>query len=368
MKIKCKKGDLLNGIQRVYNITTLKTTLPILSNILIETKKEGVRLTTTDLDVGIIHDMAVGVEVEGAVTIPAKRFFDIVKELPQENEVVISAKKNNIVTIECENLFFKLIGLPKEEFPQLPEFKDRDSVVLPQPLLRKMLTMTAFSMSYDQTRYILNGVLFIIGPKAVRLVATDGRRLALIERELQLPKECEKNPKRFVAPAKVVGELLKVLGDEGEVKIILNENQVLFNLGATTIISRLVEGEFPNYEQVVPKECKEKMKIGKEAFLLAVRRANILTSQESQAIKLEVGKDRLVVSKITPELGESREELTVEYKGPDLVVGFNPNYLIDVLKNLDRGEVAFELASPEKPGVIRTEDGYTYVVLPMQIT
>lgn len=368
MKIKCDKETLLNGIQITYNTTTSKSTLPILSNILLETKNNSLKLVATDLEIGVTHDISVKTEMEGAVTISAKRFFDVVKELPQDKEITISAKKNNIVNIECENLFFKLMGLPKEEFPKLPEFKDRDTIIISQPLLKRLLTMTAFAMSYDQTRYVLNGTLFVIGPGLVRLVATDGRRLSMIENELQLPKEFEKNPKMIIVPTKAALELLRVLGEEGEAKIILNENQVLFNLGQTTIISRLVEGEFPNYEQVVPKELKDKLKVNRESFLLAVKRASILTSQESQAIKLELSKDKMVISKVTPELGESREELSVDYKGPDLVIGFNPNYLMDVLKNLDKSEVAMELSSPEKPGVLRTEDGYIYVVLPMQLS
>jgi DNA polymerase III subunit beta len=367
MKIKCEKETLLNGIQVVYSTTTLKSTLPILSNILLETKKESVRLTATDLDIGITHDVDVKIEAEGAVTIPAKRFFDIIKEVPQDKEMVISAKKNNIINIESENLFFKLIGLPKEEFPKLPEFKDKDSVSIQQQLLKKMLTMTAFSMSYDQARYVLNGSLFIFGPKTLKIVATDGRRLAITEGAIPLPKEFEKAPKSIIVPAKAVSELLRTLGTEQEVKIVLSENQVLFSLGKTTIISRLIEGEFPKYEQVVPKELKDKLKVDREALFLAVKRASILTSQESQAIKLELAKDRLVISKVTPELGESREELPVEYDGPGMVIGFNPSYLLEVLKNLDKQEVAVELSSPDKPGVIRTADGYIYVVLPMQI-
>lgn len=367
MKIRCDKENFLNGIQTVYTTTTLKSTLPILSNILMETKKDNTMLTATDLEIGITHNVGVKTEMEGAITIPAKRFFDIIKELPQEKEIIISAKKNNTVSIECENMFFKLIGLPKEEFPKLPEFKDRDSVTIPQAMLKKMLTMTAFAMSYDQTRYVLNGMLFVVGPKTLRVVATDGRRLATMETEIRLPKEFEKAPKKIIVPTKAVSELLRALAAEGDARITLDDNQVLFNLGQTTIISRLVEGDFPNYEQVIPKEAKEKLKIDKNALLLALRRASILTSQESQAVKLEILKNKVVISKVTPELGESREELSAEYGGPELVIGFNPIYLIEALKNFDKDEVAMELFSPEKPAVIRTGDGYVYVALPMQI-
>ena len=368
MKISCSKEELLNGIQAVYSTTTLKSTLPILSNILLETRKGSLRMTATDLDIGIIHDVGVKIEVEGAITVPAKRFFDIVKELPQHNEISLAAKKNNTISIECENMFFKLIGLPKEEFPKLPDFKEKDSISISQAVLKKMLSTTAFAISYDQTRYVLNGVLFVIGPKNLRMVATDGRRLAMAEKEVTLTKELEKSPKKIILPAKAVSELTRTLGNDGDVKITISENQAQFNMGLTTVISRLVEGEFPNYEQVIPKEIKDKVKVNRDNFLLAVRRANILTSQESQAIKLELSKDKMVISKTTPELGESREELAVDYKGPQLVVGFNPNYLIDVLKNSDGPEIAFELVSGEKPGVIRTDGGYVYVVLPMQIS
>lgn len=367
MKIICSRENLLNGIQVVYGITTLKSTLPILSNILVETNKEGIRLTATDLDIGITNDIPLKVEMEGAVTIPAKKFFDIIKEVPQDKQIAISAKKNNIITIECENLFFKLIGLPKEEFPRLPEFKDKESIIIPQPLLKRMLSLTFFAMSFDQTRYVLNGSLFVIGPKTIRVVATDGRRMSMVENALQLPNDFEKNPKQIIVPAKAISELLKTLGAEGDAKITISENQALFNLGSATIISRLIEGEFPQYEQVIPKESKDKLKVSRESLLLAVKRASILTSQESQAIKFEIFKDKLVISKVTPELGESREELPVSYGGPGLVVGFNPNYLLDVLKNMDKPDVALELFSPETPGAIRTDDGYVYIVLPMQI-
>jgi DNA polymerase-3 subunit beta len=183
-----------------------------------------------------------------------------------------------------------------------------------------------------------------------------------------MPIEFEKTPQKIIVPTKAVSELSRTLGDAGEVRMMLDENQAMFNLGQTVIISRLVEGEFPDYERVIPRETKEKMRIDKEAFLAAVKRASILTSQESQAIKLELLKDRLVVSKVTPELGESREELPANYAGSELVIGFNPAYLIDVLKNLGEAEVVFELTSPDKPGTVRTQDGYTYVVLPMQIS
>jgi DNA polymerase III subunit beta len=307
--------------------------------------------------------MPIKPDVAGSVTIPAKKFFDIIKELP-ESEILISVKKNNLVNIECDSCAFKIMGLPKDEFPQLPEFKDKDSVILPQKKLKEMLAMTSFAMSRDETRYVLNGVLFIIRSAFVRMVATDGRRLAVAEYKMQLPKAQER---KIIIPAKTVTELSRILGEDGDVKISFGENQASFNVGQTRIISRLIEGEFPNYESVVPKEIKEKLTASREKLMAALKRVALFTNQESMAVKMDVSRDKMVLSKSTRDIGEVREELGVEYKGKELSIGFNPDYLIDVLKAIDQETIGLELADAEKPGVVRAGDEYVYVVLPMQI-
>ena len=269
-----------------------------------------------------------------------------------------------MVTIECGKCFFRLPGLPKDDFPKFPSFGNELRLVIPQQLLKTMLRMTSFAMSYDETRYVLNGVLFKCGEKSLTLVATDGRRLACIEKVLE--KEW-KSPYEMIVPTKTIQELNRIL-QEGEVGFIKKENQVLFDLGETFVISRLIDGEFPNYEQVIPKESPEKVLLNREQFLQAARRAGLLTSQESQSIKLDLLKDKIIVSKMSPEAGEAREEIEAEYKGRELTIGFNPNYIIEGLKNITEEDVAFELEGPEKPGVIRTKDRYIYIVLPMQIS
>lgn len=363
MKIRCEKEELLNGIQTVQNVVSNRATLPILLNILLETQKKKLYLAGTDLDVGITTAVDVEVEEEGSVTVPAKKFGDIVKELPNEG-CVLSTKKNHIVTIECGKCFFRLPGLPKDDFPKFPTFGNEPKLTLPQNVLKAMLRATSFAMSYDETRYVLNGVLFKCGEKTLTLVATDGRRLACIEKELE---NGWKIPQEMIVPTKAVQELNRLL-QEGEVGIVKKENQVLFDLGEVTIISRLVDGEYPNYEQVIPKEIPEKIRINREQFLQAARRAGLLASQESQSIKLDLLKNKIIVSKITPEAGEAREEVEAEYKGTEFTVGFNPNYIIDGLKNISEENVAFELEGPERPGVIRTKDRYVYIVLPMQLS
>lgn len=362
MKLKIPKKQLLDTAQTVQSVVSGKNTLPILANVLLEAQKDRLQLTTTDLDIAITTTIDTQITQEGATTVPAKRFTDIIKELPEQN-IIISAKKNNILTIDCQNAHFKVNTLPKEDFPKLPSYKNQDYITLSQQTLKEMLNMTSFAISHDETRYILNGVLFEIKPQKINLVATDGRRLAFIEREVGTKSQ---KTRKTIVPTKATNELQKTLR-EGELKIYFGENQITFDLEKTVIITRLIEGEFPRYEHVIPKEQKEKLRIDKDLFLAATRRANLLTSQDSQAIKLDVFKNKMVISKNTPDIGEAREELPTEYKGGDLTVGFNPTYLIDVLKNINVEKVGFELTASDKPGVIRTPDNFTYVVLPMQL-
>lgn len=363
LKFDTTKDVLIKGIQDVQNAINPKTTLPILSNILIETEKDNISLTATDLDIGITSNIQVKPGTEGAITIPAKKFFDIIKELP-DGDVSVSVKKNNLVHIECQNCLFKIMGLPKDEFPQLPDFKDKDSITMQRARLKKMISMTSFAVSRDETRYVLNGVLFIIKPAYIRMIATDGRRLAMVEEKTQTPKTQER---KVIIPAKAIAELGKLLGEEGEVKICFGNNQVLFDMGNTRVVSRLIEGEFPNYEQVMPKEVKDKMGIPRAKFLAATKRAALFTNPDSLAVKIELSKDKMVLSKSAPYIGEAREEITVDYKGKDLSIGFNPDYLVDALKNISEEMVNFEVSDAEKPGVIRIGSEYVYVVLPMQL-
>lgn len=363
MKFKSEKEVLVNGIQTVQNVITSKLSLPVLSNILIETQPESVRLTATDLDVGISCVIPVNVQEPGAITIPAKRFADIIKELPDDN-VSVTGKKNNLVVIETEACQFKIMGLACEEFPKPPEFKDGQAIKIEQAVLKQMLSLTSFAVSFDETRYILNGILFKINKNNFTLVATDGKRLALIEKKLKQDADKEI---RIIVPVKTIHELNRNLKDEGGLSLVVGNNQALFDLGGVIIISRLIEGEFPDYQQVIPPASENKIAVDRRQFLLAVKRAALLSTPDYQAVKLEAFKDKMVVSKSTPDVGESREEVSVEYRGKELVIGFNPNYLADVLKNLSGDRVEFELTDSEKPGVIRA-DGYTYIVLPMRLS
>lgn len=362
MKFKTEREPLLTGIQTVQGVITTKMTLPILSNILLETQLDKLRLIATDLDIGITCVIPVDIQEQGAITLPAKRFGDIIKELPS-NEVVITTKKNNLVTIETDPCQFKIMGLAAEEFPKLPEFKDKEVIQLEQGTLKEMLNLTSFAVSFDETRYILNGILFRLHQNNLTLVATDGKRLAIAERKLKQNIEQEI---QIIVPSKAIQELNRNLKEEEDLLLTITANQVLFDLKNVVIVSRLIEGEFPSYQQVIPEVSENKMRINREQFSYAIRRAALLATPDYQAVKLEVFKDKLVVSKSTPDIGESREEVTIKYPGRELVIGFNPHYLLDALKNLSVEEIEFELTDSEKPGVIRLA-GYIYIVLPMYL-
>lgn len=363
MKFRVEKDVLLNGIQIVQNIIAPRATLPILSNILIETQQGALRLTATDLDIGISCVIPVNIQESGTITLPAKKFGDIIRELPG-GEVSITSKKNNLVVIDAELCQFKIIGLSSEEFPKLPEFKDKEVIRLEQDTLKQILGLTSFAVSFDETRYVLNGILFKLQRNNLILVATDGKRLAFIKKEL---KQNIGEDMQIIVPIKTIQELNRNLKEEGELSLILGDNQVLFDLGGVVIISRLIEGEFPDYQQVMPPVSDIKIGVDRQQFLLAIKRAALLATPDYQAVKLELFKNKLVVSKSTPDIGESREEISAEYLGKEMAIGFNPHYLIDVLKNLRDEKIDFELTDSEKPGVIRA-DGYVYIVLPMRLS
>jgi DNA polymerase-3 subunit beta len=365
MEFSAEREILLEGIQTVQNIITPKSALPILLNILIETQGDNLRLTATDLDIGISCVIPVNIKEVGALAIPAKKFSDIIRELPGDN-IQINTKKNNLMFIESSNCRFKIMGVAREEFPKLPELKDKEVIKIEQAMLKEALRITSFAVAVDEARYVLNGILFKIQKNNLILVGTDGKRLATVERKLKqdIAREIQ-----IIIPIKTIQELNRNLKEEGELSLILGSNQVLFDLGRVVIISRLIEGEFPDYQRVIPGVSENKITLNREQFLLAVKRAALLSTPEYQPVKLEVFKDKLVISKSTPDIGESREEMVVQYKGKEMVMGFNPDYLIDVLKNLNPQEVEFELTDSEKikAGVIRLP-GYIYLVMAMLLS
>ena len=362
MKIKILRDDLLNATQITQNMISTQATLPILSNILIEGEKDLINLIATDLDIGIRYKLPADIDKKDAITVPAKKFSDIIREL-SEPEVEITVKKNNSIDIKSGHAYFKLMGISKDEFPKLPNFEDKEFIKLPQAALKKMMEMCFFAASKDENRYVLNGILMEVKEDFIRLVGTDGRRLAFIEEKESFPRKIKK---KLIIPLKTVNELIRNLSSEGEVKIIFMENQICFEFDRIMITSRLIEGDFPDYEQVIPKPAKDKIKVKKETFIKAIKRVALFTNPDSQAIKVDILKNKMILLKSAADLGEARDEINIDYDGSELSLGFNPNYLLDALKVLNEEEVRLELTHPQKPGVIREKGNYIYIILPMQ--
>ncbi|MSR77389.1 MAG: DNA polymerase III subunit beta [Candidatus Omnitrophica bacterium] len=365
MEITVGKTELIKALGFVGGVTSQKVgVIPILSNLLIETNgKEEIKVIGTDLEVGVSTKVSAEVREEGSITIPSKKLYEIIRELP-DCKIEITVAKNNAVNIHGGKAFFKIMGIGKEDYPKLPDWDNKDALTLEQALLKECISLTAFAISHDETRYVLNGVLFSLQGDKLRLVATDGRRLAYIEKKIENKKDKEFN---IIVPIKAVLELSKMLEWEGTIQIVPTQNQVIFDLGKTFLSSKLIEGKFPDYEQVIPKESTITTEANREEFLQAIRRTALLTSPEAPAVKMDFVKGKILVSSKSQNLGEAREEMAAETKGGEVAIGFNPYYFMDVLKNLDTENISFFLTTPDKPGLLKGKEGYKYVIMPMQL-
>ncbi len=364
MKFSVSKEKLLAGLQTVQNVVSTRTTLPILSNVLLRAADGKVHLTTTDLDVGVSGGIDAQVDKPGATTLPARRLANIVRELPAA-EVQIEIDSKNVASIRCGQSFFKILGLPEEEFPPLPKFEDAKTFTIPQQALRDALKKTAYAISTDETRYVLNGILFSFKENKLTMVATDGRRLALVDLEVEFPRSQEVE---IIVPTKCVTELGRLLGDEGDAKMSVGENQVAFEIGGTLLVSKLIEGNYPNYRQVIPGEAKERITLEREMFLNAVHRVSLLSSEKSNSVKLVFTKNNIEIAANTPDVGEARESLAVAYKGRDFSIAFNPEFLQAPLRALPNDEIFLDLIDEMSPGVIKIQSPFLYVLMPMRIS
>jgi len=369
MNLTIAKEQILNGLQSVQNVVSTRTTLPILSNVMMRAEGERVEFTATDLDVTIACGVEAKVKKDGASTLPVKKLFGIAKELGA-GEIDIEVDEKNVCSVRSGPSFYKIHGIGAEEFPPLPKFKEDKKVVLPQQTIRGMLRKTSFAMSTDESRYVLNGIFFSLKDHKLTMVATDGRRLALVEEEVDVN---EKSQGEFIIPAKAVNELTRLLQEKGEVEIKFGENQAAFSLKdekdfTILVVTKLIEGNYPNYRQVIPGEAKERIPLIREEFLHALRRAEIMTSEKANSVKLAFGKNNLAITANSPEVGEARESLAVNYKGKELAVAFNPKYLIDPLNALGDDEVFMELIDELSPGVLKIKAPFLYVVMPMRLS
>lgn len=374
MKFKINRDHFSNGLAQVLNVVGSKATMPILSNVLIEAEKDYISLTTTNLDLGIRCKIKAEVKEGGSVTLPVKRLATIVRELPNV-DVTFDATPNHQVKLTSGGSTFRIVGIGKEEFPPLPEFGDDKSFTLEQAELTSMLKSVSYAQSSDETRYILNGVYFNFRDGKLNLVATDGRRLALISKELEVPAESAGS---IILPAKTVSELTRMLDKGEKLKIAFNDRRASFQINTDKdssglvdsiyLYSKVVEGNYPNYQQVIPKETHQRIKLERELFLQCVHRAALVTSEKSNSVKIKLTSNLLEITAQSPDFGEAHESMAIAYSGPDLQVAFNPSFVIDPLKALTKDEVFFELKDEVSPGVFKTLESFICVIMPVRLS
>lgn len=364
MKFTVARETIVEGLHQVQSVISTRTTLPILQNALIEAADGRLVLSTTDLDVGISATIEAQVQEPGAATLPARRLLNICRELSAP-EVAIEFDGKNVATIHSGNAVFRILGLGREEFPPVAPLEGARILKLEQAPLRDLLKRTSYAISHDETRYVLNGILMSFKEGKLTVVATDGRRLALADHEIELAASQEGD---VILPTKAVGELQRLLGDTGEVTLNLTEARASFDLGRCRLVSKLTEGNYPNYRQVIPGETKERISLDRETLLTTVRRIGLLTSEKSSSVKLSFTKDALVLSANSPDVGEARESIAVKYRGKDFAVAFNPEYILDPLRSLADDEVHFDFVDETSPGVLRVNSSsFLYVIMPMRM-
>ncbi len=374
MKFRINRDHFTTGLQRVMNVVGARATMPILSNVLIEAKEGVVTLTTTNLDMGIRCKLQADVSTAGSITLPVRKLATIVKELPNL-DVDVDTTPNHQAIIASGSSKFRIMGLSAEEFPPLQNFADNRSFILPQASLAQMLRSVSYSQSTDESRYTLNGVYFNFEVGKLTLAATDGRRLSVVSCPLEVTEE---SVGHLILPAKTVGEVERLLNQGETVRIAFNERQVAFEIACGSagpegllesiyLVSKVVDGNYPNYRQVIPRETDLHIKCNREMLAQTIHRASLVASDKNNAVKLRFAPNKLEVTGSSSEYGDSNESMPIEYDGPEIQVAFNPQFLMDPLKNLTRDDIIFEFKDELSPGVFRTPDSFLCVVMPLRL-
>lgn len=364
MKINCQRQDFLEGVRVVQNALT-STTLPILSHILMTATGQKVNLAATNLETTIQSSFPCEVAEEGEICLPGNKLFQILRELPPSG--VSLATEGTKATIKCEKSLFDLLGLEAAEFPEIPKLEEGKEFTLPREKLKDMIQKTIFAASLDETRQNLNGVYLEIEKKEVKMVATDGRRLAFI---LSSQPSLEVAPVQIIIPLRALQQLLRVMEKGEEVTVGTGRSQIFFKMEDVILISQLIEAKFPNYREVIPKQYKVTIRADRGELFAASKRVSLLTEEKSRLVRFKLKENVLSISAVSPETGYAYEELGVTREGEeDIQIGFNSVYLLDVLKIISSGEVHLQLTDSVSPGVIRPAEGedYIYVIMPIRI-
>jgi len=375
MKFKVNRNHFFNGLSSVTNVVGNRATMPILQNVLIEAEGDTVTLTTTNLDLGICCRIKAAVSSPGRITLPVKKLVPIIRALSSAETIVELTGKDR-VKITSGSSVFQIAGLPADQFPPISNFAGQPTIAIDQDNLGSMLRKVSYAQSTDENRYILNGVFFEFSAGKLTLVATDGRRLAKCEQKL----EGSEKTLALILPARTITELSRLLKSGGKVHVSNNERQVGFTIDIPTndeglvdriqLVSKVVEGNYPNYRQVIPKEAGSKVRLEREKLLESVQRAALMTDDRNNTIRMTVSKksQNLEIS-AKSESGEAHEPIAVKYDGPEVNIAFNPQYVIEPLRNVTEDEIDFEFKDDMSPGVIRgLKEDFLCVVMPQRIS
>lgn len=370
MNFTIEKDVFLKALGRVQGIVEKRNTIPVLANVLLEGADGELRLTATDLEVGMQSTYPASIRKPGKITVSAKKLYEIIKELP-EREISFNAKDNCWIEVECGKAHFNIVGLSADEFPNFPKPDQGQYLSLGSSLCKEMIEKTFFAISQDESKYNLNGIFCQIqeNSEQLRLVATDGHRLSMIDKKISQSQSAQL-AKGVILPRKGILELKKLAEEgEGDLQLGFMDNNAVISKDRTVIIMRLVDGEFPDYSRVIPKANEQQATIAVDPFLHALRRMIILSSEKSRGVKMNFKNNLLEVSSSNPEFGDAREELDIDYQGPELSVGFNARYMLDILQVQNQEKIRMILKDNLSPGLIKPveEDGYLAVIMPMRL-
>ena len=348
MRFTISREKLQEGLTAVTATIPAKTTLPVLANILVETTERGIRLSGTDLDIAVSTEVAADVEATGAITIPAKKLSEIARELPP-SPVKIAAAGEQRITLDCGRSHFKILGLPKDEFPSFPAVRFSESWRIRSGELQKLISHTSFAVSTEESRPILNGVLWELRPEMMRMVATNGHRLA----KMELPIKTASAPSSdLIVPPKALEQVRRLFPEDEELEIARGENHLGFRSPFTSVFTRLIEGPYPPYDQVIPRDNNRIAIADRAALMSALRRMSVIASDQTHRIRLSFNSALVRFSVQTPDLGEATDELPIRFTGDPLDIGFNANYLLEILRYIPTEEVKLTFKAPERAATV----------------
>jgi DNA polymerase-3 subunit beta len=372
MELVVRKADLLRELQLFQGIVERKNTIPILANVLIEADGDQVRLLATDLEVGLRSKCQASVAKGGSLTLPAKKLYEIIKALP-ETDVRIEEDKSG-VKVAADRFDSRMQTLPREDFPTLPDGTGVYSATLPREVLKQMVAKTQFAITGEDTRYFLNGALFILRPDSMSLVSTDGHRLALITvpRDKGKGKGRPDDEVRVILPRKTLLELGRLLAEgDGDIQYERGENHRFFDIGGRLLISRMIDGQFPAFERVIPKGNDKRVEFDRDRLTNAVKRVALLSNERSRAVKFQMDKGKVEIASSSPEFGEAKEVLMVDYAGAPVTICFNAQYVLDFLGVVETDSVGLEFKDEMSQAVMKPVGAegydYTYVIMPMRV-